>query len=180
MSSFSAPTSPAVFQLCVFWHANTITELFFFLLLFSQPSRWTCRKPWLRPLRPAPRSVWYWATPTAAGCPQPWPNSRVLLATAPLPPLPPPPSPLPFPPLASSRAVLGELKPPWGLWMAAILWAGLCPKKMNWTRDSTVPSSTTPWIDFVVRRRTLSRSSRWQASPRRGSKPPLVGAAVLS
>lgn len=159
---------------------NHVVFFFFSSSPFLQPSRWTCRKPWLRPLRPVPRSVWYWATPTAAGCPQPWPSSRVL--AAPPPPLPLPPSPLQCPLLASSRASAGEPKltwAAWGSWMVAIPWVGLCPKKMNWTKGSTGHSSTTPWIDTaVVRRRTPSRSSPWRASPPPGS--PLAGAAALS
>ena len=154
--------------------------LFFFF--FLQPSRWTCRKPWPRPLRPVPRSVWYWATPTAAGCPQPWPSSRVLVATAPPPPLLPPPSPLQCPLLASSRAVPGEPKPTWAAWaswMVATPWAGPCPEKMNWTKGSTGRSSTTPWTDTAVRRRTPSKSSHWRASLPPRSRPP-AGAAALS
>ena len=166
-------------HLCTFWPVLFSAFFFFF---FLQPSRWTCRKPWPRPLRPVPRSVWYWATPTAAGCPQPWPSSRVLVATAPPPPLLPPPSPLQCPLLASSRAVPGEPKPTWAAWaswMVATPWAGPCPEKMNWTKGSTGRSSTTPWTDTAVRRRTPSKSSHWRASPPPRSRPP-AGAAALS
>lgn len=135
---YSTPVKALHFccTLSVFWPVGltTLFVSFFSLSLFLQPSRWTCRRPWLRPLRPVPKSVWYWATPTAAGCPQPWPSSRVLAATAPPPPLPPLSSLVASPLLASNRAVSGEPKltwAAWGSWMAAIPWAGLCPKKMN-------------------------------------------------
>lgn len=168
-----------VFNNCSF----LLLLLFLKKKLFQQLSRWTFRRPWLRPLRPVPRSVWYWATLTAAGCPQPWPSSRVLAVTAPPPPLSPPPSPVQCPLLASSRAVPGEPKltwSAWGSWMAAIPLAGLCPQKMNWTMGSTGRNSTTPWIDIAVRKRAPSRSSPWRASPLLGSRRPLEGAAARS
>lgn len=160
---------------CTLWVVNSVLSFFpsslfvCLFVIFVQPSRWTCRKPWLKPLRPAPRSVWYWATLTAAGCPQPWPSSRVLVTTAPLLPLPPLASLVQCLPLASSRALHEELKPTWpawGSWMVVTPWAGLYPKRMNWTKESIGRSSTTPWIDTaVVRRRTPSRSSHWRVSP---------------
>lgn len=167
----------------MFWPEG-LTVLFLSFSAFLQLLRWTCRKPWPRPLRPVPKSVWYWGTPTAAGCPQPWPSSRVRAATAQLPPLPPPRSPVLFPHLASSRAAPAEPKltwAAWGSWMAAIPWAGLCPERMNWTKGSTDRSSTTPWTDTAaVRRRIPSKLSPWRASPPPVSRRRLAGEVAPS
>lgn len=176
MSCFSAFT--AKLSLCSFYVLMWLINCCFFLLSFLQPSKWTCRKLWPRPLRPAPRNVWYWATLTAAGCPLPWHSSRVPGATAPL--RPPPPSPVQCLLLVSSPALPREEKITWAAWgslMVATLWVGPSPKRMNWTKGSTGHSSTTPWTDTAaVRRRTPLKSFPWQASPLL-SRPPVEAAA---
>lgn len=114
-----------------------------FLFLSLQPSRWTCRGPWLKHRRPARRSAWSLAILTAAGCPQRWPSSS-----------------LPTMPLcrisAFSRAGPVEPSP-----MGATPSVDPC-LKMNWTKVVTGPSSTTPSRDTAATRKTLSRSSPWQ------------------
>lgn len=148
------------------------SRAFFFFFLFLQLSKWTCRKLWLKPPRPAPKSAWYWATLTAAGCPRPWRSSRAPVATARRRPPSLPPSPARCPRLVFSQASPREPKLAWGSWMVATPWADPCPGRTNWTRGSIGRSSTTPWTDTAaVRRRSPSRSFPWQAFPPL-SRPP--------
>lgn len=112
----------------------------------QQLLKWTCRRPWVRPRRPAPRNVWSSAILTAAGCPRRWPSSKRLL--------------LPHcPRSAFSRAGHAAAPCQTGVTPSADLYP-----EMIWTKGAIGPSSTAHWTDTVTRKRTLWRSSLWPAS----------------
>lgn len=112
----------------------------------QQLLKWTCRRPWLRPRRPAPRNVWSSAILTAAGCLRRWPSSRRLLLPR-------------CPRSAFSRA--GHAAAPCQTGVTPS--ADLCPE-MIWTKGAIGLSSTAHWTDTVARKRMLWRSFLWPAS----------------